>query len=175
MEIKKGGSQPSAKGPADWFTGAVRVDPLFQVGMTSAYGPPAEPQAMIDLIHATVALGVTLFDTAEAYGPFANEELVGTAQAPFKGQVAIATKFGFEIELATGAPMRCRKWPRCRASIRCGGAGGGSGRSRAGNFCCPTGLPARWDPLADPEPHVPPSRRGMTEDGAVLQANSPNI
>lgn len=72
------------------------------MGMTTAYGLPADKGEMISLIRAALDLGVTLFDTAEAYGPFANEVLVGEALAPFKGQVAIATKFGFDIDLATG-------------------------------------------------------------------------
>jgi len=61
------------------------------MGMSSAYGPPADKQEMIALIGAAVERGVTLFDTAEAYGPFANEELLGEALAPFHSQVVIAT------------------------------------------------------------------------------------
>jgi aryl-alcohol dehydrogenase-like predicted oxidoreductase len=72
------------------------------MGMTSAYGPPADKSEMISLIRAAVDRGVTLFDTAEAYGPFVNEELVGEALAPFRDKVVIATKFGFEINLQTG-------------------------------------------------------------------------
>jgi aryl-alcohol dehydrogenase-like predicted oxidoreductase len=72
------------------------------MGMSSAYGPAADKQEMIALISAAVERGVTLFDTAEAYGPFANEELVGEALYPFRGQVVIATKFGFDIDLDTG-------------------------------------------------------------------------
>src|SRR5208283_1600148 len=72
------------------------------MGMTSAYGPAADKQDMIALIRRAVDRGVTLFDTAEAYGPFANESLVGEALAPFKGQVVIATKFGFDIDQKTG-------------------------------------------------------------------------
>jgi aryl-alcohol dehydrogenase-like predicted oxidoreductase len=68
------------------------------MGMTFSYGPPADKQAMISLIHAAVERGVTFFDTAEVYGPFNNEQLVGEALAPFKGKVAIATKFGFELD-----------------------------------------------------------------------------
>jgi aryl-alcohol dehydrogenase-like predicted oxidoreductase len=63
------------------------------MGMSSAYGPPADKQEMIALIRTAVERGVTFFDTAEAYGPFANEELVGEALEPVRGQVAIATKF----------------------------------------------------------------------------------
>ena len=72
------------------------------MGMSSAYGPAADKQERIALIRAAVERGVTLFDTAEAYGPFANEKLVGEALAPFQGQVVIATKFGFDIDPDTG-------------------------------------------------------------------------
>jgi aryl-alcohol dehydrogenase-like predicted oxidoreductase len=68
------------------------------MGMSFAYGPPADKQEMIALLRAAVERGVNLFDTAEAYGPYANEELVGEALAPFRGQVVIATKFGFEFD-----------------------------------------------------------------------------
>ena len=71
------------------------------MGMSANYGPPADKQAMIALIRTAVERGVTLFDTAEVYGPFVNEELVGEALEPFKGQVAIATKFGFDLDPAT--------------------------------------------------------------------------
>src|ERR1700723_818227 len=67
------------------------------MGMSHGYGPPGDKQKMIEVIRAAVARGITLFDTAEIYGPFTNEELVGEALAPFRGQVAIATKFGFKI------------------------------------------------------------------------------
>ncbi len=66
------------------------------MGMSFGYGPPADRQEMISLIRLAVERGVTFFDTAEIYGPLTNEELVGEALAPFRGQVAIATKFGFE-------------------------------------------------------------------------------
>lgn len=66
------------------------------MGMSFSYGPPKDKQEMISLIRAAVDLGVTFFDTAEVYGPFANEELVGEALAPFRDQVVIATKFGFK-------------------------------------------------------------------------------
>jgi aryl-alcohol dehydrogenase-like predicted oxidoreductase len=68
------------------------------MGMSANYGPPPDRQEMIALIRAAVERGVTFFDTAEAYGPFTNEELVGEALAPFRGQVVFATKFGFDIE-----------------------------------------------------------------------------
>jgi aryl-alcohol dehydrogenase-like predicted oxidoreductase len=73
------------------------------MSMSSAYGPPADKADMIKLIRAAHDRGVTLFDTAEAYGPFANEKLVGEALAPIRDQVVIATKFGFDIDLETGA------------------------------------------------------------------------
>jgi aryl-alcohol dehydrogenase-like predicted oxidoreductase len=66
------------------------------MGMSFAYGPPADKQEMISLLQKAVELGVTFFDTAEVYGPFVNEELVGEALAPFRKQVVIATKFGFK-------------------------------------------------------------------------------
>ena len=68
------------------------------MGMSFGYGQPAEKQEMITLIRAAVERGVTFFDTAEVYGPFTNEELVGEALAPFREQVVIATKFGFKID-----------------------------------------------------------------------------
>jgi aryl-alcohol dehydrogenase-like predicted oxidoreductase len=67
------------------------------MGMSFAYGPPADKQEMIVLIKKAIEQDITFFDTAEAYGPFANEELVGEALAPFRRQVVIATKFGFKI------------------------------------------------------------------------------
>jgi aryl-alcohol dehydrogenase-like predicted oxidoreductase len=72
------------------------------MGMTWAYGPPGNKQEMIALIQRSVDLGVTFFDTAEAYGPFANEMLVGEALAPCRDKVVIATKFGFDIDPKTG-------------------------------------------------------------------------
>jgi aryl-alcohol dehydrogenase-like predicted oxidoreductase len=67
------------------------------MGMSYSYGPPKDKPAMISVLRAAVERGVTFFDTAEVYGPFTNEELVGEALAPFRGQVAIATKFGFDL------------------------------------------------------------------------------
>jgi aryl-alcohol dehydrogenase-like predicted oxidoreductase len=66
------------------------------MGMSWSYGPPKDKQEMISLLHAAVERGVTFFDTAEVYGPLANEELVGEALASFRGKVVIATKFGWE-------------------------------------------------------------------------------
>jgi aryl-alcohol dehydrogenase-like predicted oxidoreductase len=67
------------------------------MSLSPSYGPPPDKQAGIKLIRDAVELGVTLFDTAEVYGVFADEELVGEALEPFKGQVVIATKFGFDV------------------------------------------------------------------------------
>jgi aryl-alcohol dehydrogenase-like predicted oxidoreductase len=72
------------------------------MGMSFGYGPAGEKQEMISVIRAAVERGVTFFDTAEVYGPFTNEELVGEALAPIRGKVAIATKFGFKLDPNTG-------------------------------------------------------------------------
>ena len=72
------------------------------MGMSFGYGPAGDKQEMISVIRAAVERGVTFFDTAEVYGPFTNEELVGEALAPFHGKVAIATKFGWEANPADG-------------------------------------------------------------------------
>jgi aryl-alcohol dehydrogenase-like predicted oxidoreductase len=76
------------------------------MGMTQAYGPPADKAAMIALTRSAVERGVTFFDTAEAYGPFANEELVGEALAPLRDRVVIATKFGFTFGATRGLDSR---------------------------------------------------------------------
>ena len=68
------------------------------MGMSFSYGPAADKQEMISLLRSAVERGVTFFDTAEVYGPFINEELVGEALSPFRGQVVIATKFGFKLD-----------------------------------------------------------------------------
>ena len=68
------------------------------MGMSFGYGPAADKQEMISLIRSAVEAGVTFFDTAEVYGPFTNEELVGEALAPLREQVVIATKFGFNLD-----------------------------------------------------------------------------
>src|SRR3989475_6515510 len=68
------------------------------MGMSFSYGPPKDKQEMTALLRAAVERGVTFFDTAEAYGPYINEELVGEALEPFRGQVVIATKFGWKID-----------------------------------------------------------------------------
>ena len=72
------------------------------MGMSFGYGPPKDKQEMISLLHAAVERGVTFFDTAEVYGPFTNEELVGEGLGPFRNQVVIATKFGFKLDPTTG-------------------------------------------------------------------------
>lgn len=75
------------------------------MGMSWSYGPPKDKQDMIALIRAAVERGITFFDTAEVYGPLSNEELVGEALEPFRGQVVIATKFGWEAD-----PNNAGKW-----------------------------------------------------------------
>jgi aryl-alcohol dehydrogenase-like predicted oxidoreductase len=72
------------------------------MGMSFGYGPAKDKREMIPVIRAAVERGVTFFDTAEVYGPFINEELVGEALAPYRGQVVIATKFGFKLDPKTG-------------------------------------------------------------------------
>jgi aryl-alcohol dehydrogenase-like predicted oxidoreductase len=67
------------------------------MGMSFSYGPPKDKKEMTELLHAAVDRGVTFFDTAEVYGPFTNEELVGEVLAPFRGKLVIATKFGFDL------------------------------------------------------------------------------
>ena len=67
-------------------------------GMSFSFGPPKDKQEMMSLLRSAVERGVTFFDTAEVYGPFINEELVGEALAPFRKQMVIATKFGFKLK-----------------------------------------------------------------------------
>jgi aryl-alcohol dehydrogenase-like predicted oxidoreductase len=74
------------------------------MGMSFSYGPPKDKQEMTALLHAAVERGITFFDTAEVYGPFLNEELVGEALAPFHGKVVIATKFGFDLSGSDNRP-----------------------------------------------------------------------
>jgi aryl-alcohol dehydrogenase-like predicted oxidoreductase len=81
---------------------AVSAVGLGCMGLSFGFGPPVEKQQGISLIRAAFERGVTFFDTAEVYGPFTNEELVGEALAPFRSQVVIATKFGFKIDPKTG-------------------------------------------------------------------------
>src|ERR1700684_642167 len=73
------------------------------MGLSFGLGPATEKQEAIHLIRAAVEQGVTFFDTAEVYGPLVNEELVGEALAPFRGSVAIATKFGFKLDSQGGS------------------------------------------------------------------------
>ena len=68
------------------------------MGMSSGFGPASDTKEMISFIHSAIDRGITFFDTAEVYGPYANEELVGEALQPFRNQVVIATKFGFDLE-----------------------------------------------------------------------------
>ena len=68
------------------------------MGMSFSYGPAGDKQEMISLLRAAVERGITFFDTAEVYGPFTNEELVGEALSPVRDQVAMATKFGFKLD-----------------------------------------------------------------------------
>jgi len=87
------------------------------MGMSFSYGPPKDKQEMTTLLHAAVDRGITFFDTAEVYGPFLNEELLGEALAPFRGKVMIATKFGFDVSPdkdprgITGAPPGVNSQP----------------------------------------------------------------
>ncbi len=74
------------------------------MGMSFSYGPPKDKQEMTALLRAAVERGITFFDTAEVYGPYINEELVGEALAPFRKQLVIATKFGFQINAENSAP-----------------------------------------------------------------------
>ena len=76
----------------------VSVIGLGCMGMSYGYGPASDKKEMISLIHAAIDYGVTFFDTAEVYGPYTNEELVGEALAPYRDKVIIATKFGFNIK-----------------------------------------------------------------------------
>ena len=96
MAIMKGGKMQKRKlGKSGLEISAVG---LGCMGMSFSYGPPKDKKEMTSLLRAAVERGVTFFDTAEVYGPFINEELVGEALAPFRGQVVIATKFGFDLD-----------------------------------------------------------------------------
>src|SRR3984957_13072528 len=88
-KLGKGGLEVSALG-------------LGCMGMSFSYGPPKDKKEMIALLADAVDRGITFFDTAEVYGPFTNEELVGEGLAPFRHRVVIATKFGFKLDPATG-------------------------------------------------------------------------
>jgi aryl-alcohol dehydrogenase-like predicted oxidoreductase len=93
--MKETRMQKSKLGKSDLEVSALG---LGCMGMSFAYGPAPDKQHMVSLIRSAVELGVTFFDTAQAYGPFTNEELVGEALAPVRGHVAIATKFGIRID-----------------------------------------------------------------------------
>ena len=101
--LGKGGLEVSALG-------------LGCMGMSMSYGPPADKKEMTALIGKAVERGITFFDTAELYGPYTNEELLGEALAPFRGQVAIATKFGIKLD-ASGQQVQDSRPERIRQSI----------------------------------------------------------
>ncbi len=86
------------------------------MGMSFSYGPPKDKTEMISLLHAAVDRGITFFDTAEVYGPYINEELLGEALSPFRKQVVIATKFGFKFENG-------KRWPGQHSSEYQAGCG----------------------------------------------------
>src|SRR5919205_24014 len=103
MEKRKlGNSNPSAEftlSEAEGLRTSLEVSALGLGCMRMSFGDkPADKQEMITLLHAAVERGITFFDTAEVYGPFTNEELVGEALSPFRGHVVIATKFGFNLD-----------------------------------------------------------------------------
>ncbi len=95
MSLSKAGMQKRTLGKSVLEVSAIG---LGCMGMSYGYGPPKDRQEMVALIRRAVELGVTFFDTAEVYGPFTNEELIGEALEPSKGKVVIATKFGFQID-----------------------------------------------------------------------------
>lgn len=100
---------------------AVSALGLGCMGMSFSYGPPKDKQEMIRLLRAAVAHGITFFDTAEVYGPFTNEELLGEALAPLRDQVVIATKFGFDTSIdpkgIKGAPVLNSRPEHIRAVV----------------------------------------------------------
>src|SRR5437899_2643272 len=106
------------------------------MGMSFSYGPPKDKKEMTDLLHTAVDRGITFFDTAEVYGPFLNEELLGEALTPYRGKVAIATKFGFDLsgnDNRPGCEIRQFRFSQHAASLYAGGSPGCSRRSR-GSF-----------------------------------------
>jgi aryl-alcohol dehydrogenase-like predicted oxidoreductase len=113
------------------------------MGLSHAFGPPVDDRVGIDLIRAAADRGITFFDTAQMYGPFTNEELVGQALAPVRDQVVIATKFGFAfdgdrstsacprpVSGLSAAHMACNRSRPCRANTPCGGASPRNGSCR---------------------------------------------
>ena len=89
------------------------------MGMSFSYAPFPDKQEMISLIRSAVERGITFFDTAEVYGPFTNEELVGEALAPFRGQVVIATKFGHKPAFNGEARWKFCRFTRLKGKICC--------------------------------------------------------
>ena len=109
------------------------------MGMSFSYGPPKDKQEMTALLRAAVERGVTFFDTAEVYGPFTNEELVGEALAPFRGKVVIATKFGFDLsgsDHRPGAAGLNSRPEHIRQAVR---ARSNASESRKSTCCISTG------------------------------------
>ena len=149
------------------------------MGMSFGYGPPMDKQEAVALIRAAVERGVTFFDTAEVYGPFTNEELVGEALAPFRGQVVIATKFGWKIDPDTAEVRRpgqpagahqgggrrlaqAARGRRHRPVLSAPGRPGRAdrGRGRGGQGADPGGQGQALRPLRGGGPDDPPGPRG---------------
>jgi len=108
VNVKKASIQKRRLGKSNLEVSALG---LGCMGMSFGYGPPKDKAEMAGLIHTAVERGVTFFDTAEVYGPFTNEELVGEALAPFRGEVVIATKFGFQLDSETGKQVGLNSRP----------------------------------------------------------------
>ena len=154
------------------------------MGMSHGYGPPGDTQAMIALIRSAVDRGVTFFDTAEVYGPFTNEELVGEALEPVRDQIVIATKFGFDLQGAIGPgaldsrpehdPAQCRGFaaaaphrhnrPALPAPRRSGRPD--RGRRRHGQRADRRGQGPPLRPLGGRRADDPPCPRRPARDGA---------
>ena len=109
------------------------------MGMSFSYGPPKDKQEMIALLRAAVDRGVTFFDTAEVYGPFTNEELVGEGLSLFRGNVVIATKFGFKLK-PDGSPGSWGRTAVQSASSRSPRARSSGSRSMPSTSSINTGL-----------------------------------
>jgi aryl-alcohol dehydrogenase-like predicted oxidoreductase len=106
------------------------------MGMSFGYGPAADKRQMISLIRSAVERGVTFFDTAEVYGPFTNEELVGEALAPFREQVVLATKFGWKLNPNGGRPAGLDSRPEHVKEV----ADASLKRSRSRSSTCPISI-----------------------------------
>ena len=106
------------------------------MSMSTAYGPPGDRQEMIALIRSAVDQGVTFFDTAEVYGPFINEELVGEALAPVRNQVVIATKFGFDCDGGKQGGVNSRP-PHIKQVVEASLKRLRTGKARSGTSACP--------------------------------------